>query len=128
MEGRVHDDTAGSMAPRVDGRRRMLESEGYRCLREVGRSLPRSIRQAVPGFILGTDTTSQRICSSGETMTEYAYVTQEMWDHAQEALRAALPIIEQHTPPLSTAGTMVSIRDQVRAAIIGPVTVGERTP
>jgi len=45
-------------------------------------------------------------------------VTQEMWDRAQAALRAALPVIEQHTPPLSTAGTMVSLRDQVRDAIV----------
>jgi len=52
-------------------------------------------------------------------MTDVAYVTQEMWDRAQAALRAALPIIEENTPPLSTAGTMVSIRDQVRAAIVG---------
>lgn len=53
-------------------------------------------------------------------MTDFAYVTQEMWDKAQAALRAALPIIEEHTPPLSTQGTMVSIRDQVRTAIVGP--------
>ena len=52
-------------------------------------------------------------------MTDVAYVTQKMWDRTQAALRAALPIIEEHTPPLSTAGTMVSIRDQVRAAIVG---------
>jgi len=52
-------------------------------------------------------------------MTDVAYVTQEMWDRAQAALRAALPIIEEHTPPLSTAGTMVSLRAQARAAIVG---------
>lgn len=52
-------------------------------------------------------------------INDVMYVTQEMWDRAQAALRAALPVIEQHTPPLSTAGTMVSLRDQVRAAIMG---------
>lgn len=52
-------------------------------------------------------------------MTDYAYVTQEMWDRSQTALRAALPIIEAHTPLLSTAGTMVSLRDQVIYAIGG---------
>lgn len=50
---------------------------------------------------------------------DVSYVTQEMWDRAQAALRAALPVIEQHTPPLSTAGTMVSLREQVKAAIAG---------
>lgn len=51
-------------------------------------------------------------------MNDVAYVTQEMWDQAQAALRAALPRLKQHTPPLSTAGTMVSLREQVRAAIV----------
>lgn len=57
----------------------------------------------------------------GALMTNHdlTYVTQEMWDRAQEALKSALPIIEAHTPPLSTAGTMVSLRAQVRAAIVG---------
>jgi hypothetical protein len=54
-------------------------------------------------------------------VNDVAYVTQEMWDRAQDALRAALPIIEQHTPRLSTAGTMVSVRDKVRAAIVTPI-------
>lgn len=49
---------------------------------------------------------------------DVAYVTQEMWDRAQAALCAALPVIEERVPPLSTAGTMASLRDQVRAAIV----------
>lgn len=32
---------------------------------------------------------------------------------------ALLPVIEQYTPPLSTAGTMVSLRNRVRDAIAG---------
>ena len=60
-------------------------------------------------------------------MADVAYVTQEMWDRAQAALRAALPVIEQHTPPLSTAGTMLSLREQVRAAIVGAVVTGAET-
>lgn len=49
------------------------------------------------------------------------YVTQEMWDKAQLALAAALPVLEAHTPPLSTSGTMVSLVAQVREAMY-PVT------
>lgn len=52
-------------------------------------------------------------------MTYLTYVTQEDWDKAQDALRAVLPHIEEMVPPLSTAGTMISLRDQVRAAIKG---------
>lgn len=50
-------------------------------------------------------------------MSDYACVTQEDWDKAQAALRAVLPLVEDHVPPLSTAGTMIALRDQVRAAI-----------
>lgn len=57
-------------------------------------------------------------------MNYVSYVTQEMWDRAQAALRAALPFIEERTPPLSTAGTMVSLRDQVRGAIHPASAVG----
>lgn len=53
-------------------------------------------------------------------MSDIAYVTQEMWDRAQAALRAALPVIDEQVPRLSTKGTMISLRDQIRAAIVGP--------
>lgn len=52
-------------------------------------------------------------------MNDVKYVTQEMWDRAQEALKAVLPFVERHTPPLSTAGTMVSLRALVSGAIHG---------
>jgi hypothetical protein len=49
----------------------------------------------------------------------WAYVTQEMWDNAQKALRNVLPLVEANVPALSTDGTAISLRDEVRAAIVG---------
>jgi hypothetical protein len=46
-----------------------------------------------------------------------AYVTQEMWDAAQAALAAALPVLKAHTPRLSTSGSMVSLVKQVEGAL-----------
>lgn len=45
------------------------------------------------------------------------YVTQEDWDAAQAALRAVLPLVEANVPPLSTSGTAIALRDQVRKAL-----------
>jgi hypothetical protein len=52
-------------------------------------------------------------------VSDLAYVTAEMWLRAQDALRAVLPHI--HVPPLSTQGTMVSLRKQVQDAIVGDI-------
>lgn len=50
-------------------------------------------------------------------MTDVAYVTQEMWDQAQKALRNVLSLVEANVPPLSMTGTAIALRDEVRAAI-----------
>lgn len=52
-------------------------------------------------------------------------VTQEDWDRAQKALRAALEFVKRHTPPLSTAGTSIDLQQLIVDAIItdGPCDV-----
>jgi hypothetical protein len=57
-------------------------------------------------------------------MTDYQAVTQQNWDEAQaricnlECLMAeALYFVEQHTPELSTQGTMISLRDRMRKSL-----------
>lgn len=47
-------------------------------------------------------------------MTDYAAVTQEDWDNAQAALKAVLPLVESHIPPLSTQGTAIELWRLVR--------------
>ena len=53
-------------------------------------------------------------------MNDRIAVTQEMWDRAQAALLAALPVIEELVPRQSTQGNMINLRDQIRSAIYAP--------
>jgi hypothetical protein len=50
-------------------------------------------------------------------MTDLTYVTQEEWDQAQIALRAALDYVKARTPTFSTAGTDIDMQKLIAAAI-----------
>jgi hypothetical protein len=66
--------------------------------------------------------------SSNERLSDppVAFVTQEMWDTAQAALMAVLPLVETNVPPLSTQGTAIALRDLIKKAIRGDTSEIER--
>ena len=49
---------------------------------------------------------------------DITYVTQEDWNRAQAALRAALNYVKVRTPPLSTSGTDIDLQRLIADAII----------
>lgn len=64
----------------------------------------------------------------GDKRQDYCYVTQDDWDRACAALRAVLPLVESMVSPLSTEGTMITLRDQIRDALYRRTTLSSVQP
>lgn len=90
-----------------------------RHLREVLARLAAAVGESITDNIL--DDAADELVALRKERDHYAMRSAMLLD--RDLLRAlladALPVIEAHTPPLSTSGTMVSLRDRIRAALAG---------
>jgi hypothetical protein len=92
--------------------------------REVAAAAQPPCAQPLAWVIPGDDTAdangfiAARVSCEGEfTKPLYGHPPTARISDLESLLREALPLVEAHTPPTSEAGTMVSLRNKLRAAL-----------